>query len=93
MTSVLVHVTGTVQGVGYRWFVRERADAHGVTGWVRNRRDGSVEAELHGSATQVGAVVRELREGPPHAVVASVETTDLTEPASAPTGFSIGETA
>lgn len=93
MASVLVRVTGAVQGVGYRWFVRERADARGVTGWVRNRRDGSVEAELHGSDTRVDAVVRELREGPPHAVVESVTATDITDPPSLPIAFTIRETA
>lgn len=64
---------GLVQGVGYRWFTRNAADAHQVSGWVRNRRDGTVEAELHGSAEDVDAVTADMRRGPEHARVEAVE--------------------
>jgi acylphosphatase len=59
----LVFVRGRVQGVGFRWFVRERAEAHGVQGWVRNRHDGSVEAWLEGEPAAISALLADLRRG------------------------------
>ena len=53
MKRVRVVVSGDVQGVGYRYTMRMVAREVGVTGWVRNRRDGSVEAEIEGSDAQV----------------------------------------
>lgn len=72
-------MNGRVQGVGYRWFTRNAADAHHVSGWVRNRRDGTVEAELHGSADDVDAVLAEMRRGPEHARVDSVDVLDIAD--------------
>jgi len=60
----IVFVHGRVQGVGFRWFVRERAEALGVAGWVRNRYDGSVEAWCEGEPAAVEALLAALREGP-----------------------------
>ncbi|WP_193598811.1 acylphosphatase [Microbacterium sp. YJN-G] len=78
MRALRVVVRGGVQGVGYRWFVRDEAEQAGVTGWVRNRRDGSVEAELQGEAAQLEAVLDAMRAGPPAARVdeLTVEETD-----------------
>ena len=59
---IVVH--GRVQGVGFRAFVEHRALAHGVGGWVRNRRDGSVEAVLIGDAEAVAAMIEDCRKGP-----------------------------
>ena len=56
MKRVRVVVSGDVQGVGYRYTMRMVAREAGVTGWVRNRRDGSVEAEVEGSDAQVDEV-------------------------------------
>ena len=71
--SVVRHVMirGRVQGVGYRAFV-ERA-AQGLEGWVRNRRDGSVEAVFAGSAEAVAAAIEACRRGPRGARVESVD--------------------
>ena len=77
MTSKRVRVRGRVQGVGYRWFTRDSAEAHRVSGWVRNRRDGTVEAELHGEADDVEATLAEMRLGPVHARVDHVEVTSI----------------
>jgi acylphosphatase len=66
-------VQGRVQGVWFRDSTRERAIAHGVCGWVRNRPDGAVEAVLEGSPEAVEHVVRFLRTGPPHAHVERIE--------------------
>lgn len=66
-------MTGRVQGVGYRDALQAEARAHGVTGWVRNRRDGSVEAILRGTPEGVEAIIGWARRGPPLARVASVQ--------------------
>lgn len=77
MSVVLnVRIRGRVQGVGYRaWLVRE-AGGRGVTGWVRNRRDGSVEALLAGPEPVVWALVEACRRGPPAARVEAIETAE-----------------
>ena len=59
---VIVH--GRVQGVGFRAFVEGEALARGLQGWVRNRRDGSVEAVCMGEAATVAAIVEACRRGP-----------------------------
>src|SRR5215510_12497975 len=64
-----VSIRGRVQGVGFRAHVEHAALTHGVEGWVRNRRDGSVEAVLSGSADAVTAVIDATRQGPPGARV------------------------
>ncbi|SDZ11295.1 acylphosphatase [Herbiconiux ginsengi] len=68
-----VVVRGQVQGVGYRWAARDQAVALGVTGFVQNLRDGSVLAEVEGSAAAVDAMVQWMRSGPPGATVTSIE--------------------
>lgn len=57
-------VRGRVQGVGYRYFARDRAAELGVTGWVRNRDDGTVEALACGTAAQLDAFSGYLHQGP-----------------------------
>ena len=74
-TVVRIIVRGRVQGVGYRAFVLSQARTHGVAGWVRNRRNGDVEAVLAGPGAAVKALCEICREGPPHA---AVEALDLT---------------
>lgn len=94
MTAVRVVVRGRVQGVGYRWFVRDAASAHGASGWVRNRRDGSVEALLCGAADAVDAVLTAMAEGPAHARIDEIATMDAaSDPADTPAGFEIRSTA
>lgn len=68
------HLTihGRVQGVGFRESMRLEAERLGVTGWVRNRRDGTVEAVVAGSAEAVAAIVHWAHRGPPAAVVTRV---------------------
>ena len=73
-----VRVTGRVQGVGYRDGMRSAALARGVSGWVRNCRDGSVEAVLQGEAAAVEAVLDWARRGPPAARVAEVRASPAT---------------
>jgi acylphosphatase len=66
-------VFGRVQGVGFRWFVRERAEGLGLVGWVRNRSDGAVELVAEGPAASLERLVDELREGPRGAYVTRVD--------------------
>src|ERR1700736_6236994 len=64
-----VRIIGRVQGVGYRAWVEHRARAHHLEGWVRNRRDGSVEALFAGLADVVSEMIAECRHGPSSARV------------------------
>ena len=66
-------IAGRVQGVGFRDALCDEAEKSGVTGWVRNRRDGRVEAVLQGSPAAIEATIAWARRGPPIALVASVE--------------------
>ncbi len=72
-----VIVRGDVQGVGYRYTMRIEARAAGVAGWVRNRRDGTVEAEVEGTPDQVDAVLAWMAGGPPGSRVDGAEVTEL----------------
>jgi len=69
-------ITGRVQGVGFRFYMQRKARALGVAGWVRNRRDGTVEAVVQGSSGAVEAMIAWTRRGPPSAIVAEVRVTE-----------------
>ncbi len=70
-------VHGRVQGVFFRDSLREQAVTHAVSGWARNRSDGTVEALLEGSLDAVERVIAFCREGPPRADVGQVEVGEL----------------
>jgi acylphosphatase len=67
---------GRVQGVWFRESMRLEAEALGITGWVRNRADGTVEAVVQGSAAAVEAMTRWARRGPEQAQVTNLEVTE-----------------
>ncbi len=75
-----VIVSGRVQGVGFRWFVREAAIELDLAGWVRNRPDGNVEVAADGEEERVTRFRAILLEGPPQAMVSSVDDVASTEP-------------
>jgi acylphosphatase len=89
--TVHIRVEGRVQGVGYRAFVEMRAEELGLSGWVRNRRDGSVEAVLQGSPEAVEAVIEACRAGPPASRVTRVDI--IGEGVGAFDGFEVRPTA
>jgi acylphosphatase len=68
-----VAIRGRVQGVGYRYWTRRTATARGLQGWVRNRRDGNVEAVFAGPEQAVSEMIMLCRRGPAAAHVDSVE--------------------
>ena len=76
-----VHVTvrGRVQGVGFRAFVEQHALSRGIEGWVRNRRDGTVEAVFAGEAAAVDAMVAACKTGPRDSRVDDIEQRDAVE--------------
>ncbi len=86
-----VIVSGRVQGVGYRDFARCAAEKHGVAGFVRNRADGTVETRIVGATAAIDAMLAELRRGPPHGRVTSLEIA-ARGPASAERGFFVTAT-
>ena len=84
MVSRQIRVSGRVQGVGYRASLEHEARKLGVSGWVRNRRDGTVEALLQGSPEAVEALTAWARRGPPGAKVTDLTTSPAEhEPAHA----------
>lgn len=77
MKRVHVIVSGQVQGVGFRYTMRAVAARAGATGWVRNLRDGTVEAEVEGVDGAVDEVLAWAAEGPPGARVIDTRVTDV----------------
>ncbi|HEV3246719.1 MAG TPA: acylphosphatase [Beijerinckiaceae bacterium] len=74
--TVHVMISGIVQGVGYRAFVERQAISLGLCGWVRNRKDGSVEAIFSGEAASVNAILTACQRGPRLAMVEEVRVTE-----------------
>ena len=82
--TVRVHITGRVQGVGFRAWTRSQSLAFGLAGWVRNEPDGSVSALIHGKADKIEPMLERLRAGPPGAAVSRVEAEEDVQ--AAPSG-------
>ncbi|QUC18719.1 uncharacterized protein UV8b_02960 [Ustilaginoidea virens] len=79
---------GTVQGVGFRYFTRKKAEELGITGWCRNTPDNKVEGEAQGDEEALGQFLGCVDEGPRHAVVVRL-TREERDAAEGETGFSI----
>jgi acylphosphatase len=89
--SVRVLIGGRVQGVGFRYWTERVAQELGLSGWVRNRRDGSVEALFAGSPDAVAEMLDRAHEGPSGALVTSVRIVE--EGLDPPDGFGVLPTA
>ena len=87
MKTVTVKIEGRVQGVYYRAWTEQTARRLGLDGWVRNSRDGSVEAVFSGPARQVDEMLRRCADGPPDAKVTKLTITD--EGGAPPSGFKV----
>lgn len=91
-TTIRTVIRGRVQGVGYRnWTARTRRDL-GLCGWVRNRRDGTVEAVFHGPAEAVDRMLAACRQGPESARVDSVDRFEAEQADAGQGGFEQRET-
>ena len=77
MVARHVTVTGRVQGVFFRAWLREQATEIGVAGWVRNCPDGRVDAHVEGDAAAVEQIIERMRQGPPAAAVEDVRMWDV----------------
>jgi acylphosphatase len=84
-----LHIFGQVQGVGYRYHFSEQAQWLGITGWVRNRRGGGVEAVIAGTPEAVEALIAWARVGP---AAASVERIDVHAAEGSFAGFELRPT-
>src|SRR5215470_20248432 len=77
--TVRIRIEGRVQGVGFRYWTERVAVGLGLDGWVRNRRDGGVEALLSGPAADVAAMIARCQHGPPSARVDFVKVIEEAE--------------
>jgi acylphosphatase len=75
-TATHLKIIGRVQGVGFRYFMERKARELGVTGWVRNRHDGTVEAMVQGTPAAVEAMIAAARQGPRSAIVTDVKVSE-----------------
>jgi acylphosphatase len=89
METIHLEVEGRVQGVGFRWFVVEKAEELGVGGWVRNRPDGRVEIAAAGTRDALQKLEVAIREGPSGARVEAVRTLAQVEAGSLSRSFEI----
>jgi acylphosphatase len=82
-------IEGRVQGVGYRASLKYEAIALGLHGWVRNRRDGSVEAGVEGDPSAIEAIILWAKNGPPGSHVSKLSIVDLETQVSSDRAFTI----
>jgi acylphosphatase len=87
--SVRVRIEGRVQGVGFRYFVEQQARSLALSGFVRNRRDGSVEALLAGPADRVADMIERCRVGPPAAGVTALRVEEDSAEDNPRRGFAV----
>jgi acylphosphatase len=73
ITTLRIRIEGTVQGVGFRAFMLREANARRLTGWVRNRLDGSLEALAHGPVKQIESLITSCMRGPTGARVKNID--------------------
>jgi acylphosphatase len=89
MNGIHLEIRGRVQGVGFRWFIRETALRLDLAGWVSNRADGNVELAAAGDAASLDKLEAAARKGPSGAVVEEVRSLPPLDPATLPKPFGI----
>jgi len=89
MDSIHLEVCGRVQGVGFRWFVVEKAQQLKLAGWVRNKRDGHVEIAAAGDRQSLASLEAAVKAGPRGARVEEVRSLSPVAPESLPSPFEI----
>ena len=89
MDALRIVVEGRVQGVGFRWFVRQEARRLGVAGWVRNLDDGSVELTVAGEHSAVRRLLEHVRVGPDSARVTSILSESVQPHVTLPYPFTV----
>ena len=89
METVRWEVIGRVQGVGFRWFVRQQARRWGLRGWVKNRPDGAVEIAAAGPTEALDGLLAAVHRGPPGAEVVEARPLPVAEGTDLPDPFSI----
>ncbi len=85
---VLVKVYGLVQGVGFRMFAERSASRLGLSGWVKNMPDGTVQIDAQGPSGLIEELLRDLRKGPPASKVSSLNIAE-SKPDHSRTGFAV----
>ncbi|MCO7175649.1 acylphosphatase [Sporolactobacillus kofuensis] len=78
--SLHLIVEGRVQAVGFRYFTWQTANVYRISGWVRNRDDGSVEIAAEGEETEINQFVKTIKKGSPFSRVKHVDIYEYTEP-------------
>ncbi|MDO8509404.1 MAG: acylphosphatase [Nanoarchaeota archaeon] len=71
--SIRLHLTGTVQGIFFRQFIKDSADKLNVKGYVRNLEDGRIEIFLEGDKEKVDSMILVCKAGPKHATIRNIE--------------------
>jgi len=89
MDSIHLEIRGRVQGVGFRWFLKETARRLDLGGWVSNRSDGLVEVAAAGDAHALEKFAAKAKKGPPGAIVEEVRTLPPIDPMSLSKPFGI----
>jgi len=85
-----IRITGRVQGVGFRYFTRQNAHELGISGWVKNLRNGDVEALLEGTVSDINEMISRLKAGPTAARVDNVQEIERSNPSGKPIeGFTV----
>lgn len=88
LIALRVRISGRVQGVSFRYWTLQEAEALGLTGWVRNEPDGTVSALIKGARPDVEAMLERFREGPRAARVTGIRS-ETADPLEAPPDFRI----